>query len=98
MGKKHYDNARDIIATMKKNKALADNAISSTFSAYMMMACMVLYEDFEYDQENIQAFVNGIYNKLDEYRDGKLTVNGLEKDLLEKCGVVVEKPNFEVTK
>lgn len=91
---KHFDNKRDLIFEMKRNKALNENLMGTVFNAYMLMACCVLYEDFEYDEENIQAFVNGIYKQLDRYRDGTLTVTGMEKELFDKLGVIIEHPKF----
>lgn len=89
---KHYDNKNQLLAEMKRLRDTADKAISGAFSAYMMISCMVLYEDFEYDSENMQAYVDGFYKRLDMYHDGKLTVDGLQKDLLDKIGVYVEPP------
>lgn len=96
MAKRHYDDRNNLLAELKYRKAMADNAISATFSAYMMLSCLVLHEDFELDEENMQAYVDGFYKRMDLYHEGKLTVDSLQKDLLEKVGVYVEPPKVEV--
>lgn len=95
MAKRHYDNKNDLLAEMKRRKDMADKAVSATYTMYMMLACLILYEDFEYDEENIQAFVDGFEKRFDLYEQGKLTVDDMACELLEKVGVVVELPKFE---
>lgn len=94
MSKKHFDNKKDLIAEMKRNKAMNENGMGAVFKAYMLLACVVLYEDFEYDEENIQAFVDGVYKNLDRYHDKTLSVADMEKTLFENLGVWIENPKF----
>lgn len=94
MNKGHYDNKNDLLRELKKRKLMADNAISATFSTYMIMSLFTLMTDFEYDQENVEAYRECFLNHLAEYEDGKLTVNEMEKQLFDNLGVVVEKPKM----
>lgn len=94
MNKGHYDNKNDLLRELKKRKLMADNAITATFSTYMIMSLYVLMEDFEYDQENVEAYREKFCEHLAEYEDGKLTVKEMEKQLFDNLGVVVEMPKM----
>ena len=87
---KHYDNKNDLISQLRKNKYRTEKAIQATFTAYMMLATLTLYEDLGFREKRLLKFVNGFYDRLALYEDGKLTVDTIEKTLLEKAGVVVE--------
>ena len=87
---KHYDNKNDLISQLKKNKYRTDKAIEATFTAYMMLATLTLYEDLGFREKRLLKFINGFYDRLALYGDGKLTLDTIEKTLLEKAGVVVE--------
>ena len=87
---KHYDNKNDLISQLRKQKYRTEKAIEATFTAYMMLATLTLYEDLGFREKRLLKFVNGFYDRLALYEDGKLTVNAIEKTLLEKAGVVVE--------
>ena len=93
---KHYDDKRDLIRQMKKDRNRADSAIYASFSVYMLMALLVLYEDLQFREKRIMKFVNGIYKRIDLYRAGKLSVDSMQKDLFEKAGVAVEPPRIEL--
>ena len=93
---KHYDSKRDLIAAMKENKRRADYAVFASFTAYMLMATLTLYEDLNFRETRIRKFVDGFYKRLDMYRAGALSVHGMEKDLLKKAGVVVQPPKVEI--
>jgi hypothetical protein len=87
---RHYDNKNDLISAMRKQKRMTDNAVSATFTAYMLLATLTLYEDLGFREKRLISFINGFYDRLALYGDGKLTVNDIEKTLLEKAGVVIE--------
>lgn len=93
---RHYDDKRDLIATMKENQRRADYAVYASFTAYMLMATLTLYEDLNFRDTRIKKFIDGFYKRLDMYRAGALSVKGMEKDLLEKAGVVVEPPHIDI--
>ena len=87
---KHYDNKNDLISQLKKSKYRTEKAIEATFSAYMMLGTLTLYEELGFREKRLIKFVNGFYDRLALYGEGKLTLNDIEKTLLEKAGVVVE--------
>lgn len=87
---KHYDNKNDLIRELKRQKFHTDHAVAATFTAYMMLATLTLYEDLGFREKRLLKFVNGFYHRLDLYNEGKLTVDSIQKTLLEKAGVVVE--------
>lgn len=92
MSKKHYDNKNDLLNELRKRKTMADNAITATFTTYMIMSLYTLMDDFEYDQENVEAYRECFLNHLAEYEEGKLSVNEMEKQLFDNLGVLVEMP------
>lgn len=87
---KHYDNKNDLISQLRRQKYRTEKAIEATFTAYMMLATLTLYEDLGFREKRLLKFINGFYDRLALYEDGKLTVDTIEKTLLEKAGVVVE--------
>lgn len=93
---KHYDNKHDLIARLKSNKVHddVDTAVAATFSAYMMLATLTLHEDLGFGEEQLRQYVDGIYKRIEEHERGTLTVDDMEKTLLEKAGVVVEPPRI----
>lgn len=93
---KHYDSKRDLIAAMKENKRRADYAVFASFTAYMLIATLTLFEDLQFREKRIVKFVNGFYKRLDMYNAGALSVSSMEEDLLKKAGVVVEPPHIEI--
>lgn len=92
---KHYDNKNDLLKEMKKRKLMADNAISSTFTAYMIVATLTLYEDLGFRNERLQKFLTGFYKRLERYENGSLTLDQMKKTLYDKAGVVVEGPKIQ---
>lgn len=94
MSNRHYDDKNDLLRELKKRKLMADNAITATFSTYMIMSLFTLMTDFEYDQENVEAYRECFLNHLAEYEDGKLTVKEMEKQLFDNLGVLVEMPQM----
>jgi len=91
---KHYDNKRDILAEMRRTKMRTENAVAATYTAYMMLAALTLYDDLGFRDKRLRDFVNGMYKRIEEYEDGTLTVDGMEKRLLEEVGVYVEPPKI----
>ena len=95
MGKKHFDNKNDLISRMRATQKRADHAVSATFTAYMMLALTVLYEDLGFRDKRLRKFINGFYKRLDMYNAGTLTVDSMEAKLLNEAGVYVEPPRVE---
>lgn len=90
--KKHYDNKNDLIAQMRRTKIHADNCVGATFTAYMLLAVTTLYEDLNFRDKRLVKFIEGFYHRLDLYSEGKLSVDDMEKNLIENAGVVIERP------
>lgn len=89
---KHYDNSRDLLMAMKRTKMQADNAVSATFSAYMMLGCLVLFEDLGFREKRLRTFISGFYKRMDDYHNGTLTMSDVSKKLMEEVNVYVEPP------
>lgn len=92
---RHYDDKRDLIATMKENQRRADHAVAASFSAYMIIGTLTLFEDLNFRETRIRKFVNGFYKRLDLYHAGVITREDMERVLYDKAGIVIEPPRIE---
>lgn len=95
MAKKHFDNKNDILRRMReveKVQARADKAVASSWTAYMMLGVLTLYEDLGFREKRLNAFVDGIKKRNLEYDEGKLSLQEIKRKLYEEAGVIVEMP------
>ena len=91
---KHYDNKNDLLRELKRRKDFADNSVSTTFTAYMLITCTVLYSDLGFREGRFRKVLDGFYKRLADFEDGNLTVDDMNKFLKEEAGVYVEFPNL----
>ena len=95
MAKKHYDNKNDIIRRLReveKAQNRADNAVAASWSAFMMLGLLTLYEDLKFRDKRLNAFIDGMHNRNEEYDNGTLTLDEIKNRLYEEAGIVVEMP------
>lgn len=95
MAKKHYDNKDDIIRRMReveKVQRRADQAVAASWSAFMMMGLLTLYEDLKFRDKRLNAFIDGMQRRNAEYDRGDLTLDEIKKRLYEEAGIIVEMP------
>lgn len=95
MKKKHYDNKNDILKRMREVEIVqnrADHAVAASWSAFMMLGLLTLYEDCGFREKRLNAFVSGIRKRNDQFDAGEITLDSIEKDLYEKAGIIVEPP------
>lgn len=95
MTKKHYDNKNDIIRRIReveKAQNRADNAVAASWSAFMMLGLLTLYEDLKFRDKRLNAFIDGMHKRNEEYDNGTLTLDEIKKRLYEEAGIVVEMP------
>ena len=95
MAKKHYDNKNDIIRRIReveKAQNRADNAVAASWSAFMMLGLLTLYEDLKFRDKRLNAFIDGMHKRNEEYDNGTLTLDEIKKRLYEEAGIVVEMP------
>lgn len=95
---KHYDNKNNLIAEMRRAKAQAQHASAQTFTVYMELALLTLYEDLGFRDKRLKDFVKGVEARSDKFGDGKLTEPEMRKRLLDEAGVYVEPPNISEVK
>ena len=98
MSKKHYDNKNDLlkkIREVKKTQARADNAVAATWTAFMMIALLTLYEDLGFRDKRLNSFIGGMAKRNEQYDSGELTLTEIKKRLYDKAGIVVEPPAIE---
>ena len=95
MAKKHYDNKNDILRRMREVEKVqnrADNAVAASWSAFMMMGLLTLYEDLKFRDKRLNAFIDGVHKRNEQYNNGELTLDELNKRLYDEAGIVVEMP------
>lgn len=95
MAKKHYDSKNDILKRMREVEKVqnrADNAVAASWSAFMMIGLLTLYEDLKFRDKRLNAFIDGIQRRNTEYDRGDLTLDEIKKRLYEEAGIVVEMP------
>ena len=95
MAKKHYDNKNDILRRMReveKVQNIADHAVAASWSAFMMLGLLTLYEDLKFRDKRLNAFIDGMHKRNEEYDNGTLTLDEIQNRLYEESGIVVEMP------
>ena len=95
MAKRHYDNKNDILRRMREVEKVqnrADNAVAASWSAFMMLGLLTLYEDCGFREKRLNAFIDGMYKRNDQFDRGEITLESIEKDLYEKAGIIIEPP------
>lgn len=95
MKKKHYDNKNDLIRRMREVEVVqnrADHAVAASWSAFMMLGLLTLYEDCGFRENRLNAFIDGMYKRNDQFDRGEITLESIEKDLYEKAGIIIEPP------
>lgn len=95
MAKKHYDNKNDILKRMREVEKVqnrADKAVASSWTAFMLLGILTLYEDLGFREKRLSTFINGVHKRNREYEEGKLTLQEMKRKLYEDAGVVVEFP------
>lgn len=95
MGKKHYDNKNDILRRMREVEKVqnrADTAVAASWSAFMMLGLLTLYEDLKFRDKRLNAFIDGVHKRNEEYDNGTLTLDEIKNKLYEEAGIVVEMP------
>ena len=81
---KHYDNKNDIIRQMRKAQHAekhTENCVNATYNAYMMVACLVLYEKCKFREKRLTTFVNEFYGMVEAYQNGEITYESMKKRL-----------------
>ena len=61
MAKKHYDNKNEILRRLRENEIIqnrADRAVASSWTAYMMLGLLTLYEDLNFREARLNKFIS----------------------------------------
>lgn len=95
MAKRHYDNKNDILRRMREVEKVqnrADNAVAASWSAFMMLGLLTLYEDLGFRDKRLNTFINGMQKRNQQYDNKELTLDEIKKRLYEEAGIIVEPP------
>lgn len=96
MAKRHYDNKDDILRRMREVEKVqnrADNAVASSWSAFMMLGLLTLYEDLGFREKRLSTFIDGVHKRNAQYDNGELSLEEIKKRLYEQAGIIVELPS-----
>lgn len=95
MAKRHYDNKNDILRRMREVEKVqnrADHAVAASWSAFMLLGLLTLYEDLGFRDKRLNAFIDGVHSRNEKFDKGELSIEEMQKILYEKAGVVIEMP------
>lgn len=95
MARRHYDNKNEILKRLRENEIIqnrADKAISASYTAYMMVALLTLYEDLQFRDRRLNMFIDGFQKRFDKFDKEELTVEEMQRRLYDNAGIVVEGP------
>lgn len=93
--KRHYDDKNDILRRMREVEKVqnrADKAVASSWTAFMMLGLLTLYEDLGFREKRLNTFIDGVQKRNEQYNNGELTLDELKKRLYDEAGIVVEMP------
>lgn len=95
MSKKHYDNKNDLLKKIRevnKTQARADKAMASSWSSFMMLGLLTLYEDLNFRDKRLNMFIDGVVKRNKDFEDGNTSIEEIQEALYNKAGIVVEMP------
>lgn len=93
--KRHFNNREEVLMGMRevrKAQNRADKAVAASWSAFMMLGLLTLYEDLKFRDKRLNAFIDGMQRRNEQYNNGELTLDELNKRLYDEAGIVVEMP------
>ena len=89
---KHYDNKNELLRQLKKAQNAekhTQNCINATYNAYMMIACLVLWEKCNFRENRLTTFVNEFYATVEAFDRGEITYEDM-KGRLNDYGIEIE--------
>lgn len=92
MGKRHFDNKNDLLATLKANKRKQTYDSAAAFSANMLMSLYTLRKEFGFGQQRIEKFINAMGQLNQDIESGDIDMEKIQDVLLDEIGVIVELP------
>ena len=93
--RRHYDDKNDILRRMREVEKVqnrADKAVASSWTAFMMLGLLTLYEELGFREKRLNTFIDGVQKRNEQYNNGELTLDELKKRLYDEAGIVVEMP------
>lgn len=93
--RKHYDNKNDLLKRLREVEKVqnrANCAIASSWSAFMMLGLLTLYEDLGFREKRLAKFIDGVHRRNEQFERGEMTLEGIQKKLYDEAGIIVELP------
>lgn len=89
MNQSSYFNNKKVVKPYVKNRRDADKLISASHQCAMLMTMTILHNKFGFGATRLERFADYYADLLDSYNKGYVSVDDLNKDLLEETGVKV---------
>ena len=80
---KYFNSKKPIYFT----KTQVDKYITSSQRASCLLMMTILYDRFEFSQDDLLELGEGYYEMLERYNEGEYTANDLEREFIEKTGL-----------
>ena len=86
---KYFNNKKPV--PLVNNRRAADELISSSHKANMLITLSVLHDTFGFGSKRVERFVNAYGKLLEQYNNGEVTVDRLNEKVKKETGVGVMK-------
>lgn len=86
---KYYNNKK-VSNPVVRNRRDADKLISASFSAFLLLGCMALRDEFDFGKVRMARFVDKMNDLLDSYNRGYISVRDLHDTIKEETGIDVK--------
>lgn len=86
---KYYNNKK-VLNPVVRNRRDADKLISASFSAFLLLGCMALRDEFDFGKVRMERFVDKMHDLLDSYNRGYISVRDLHDTIKEETGIDVK--------
>lgn len=93
--RRHYDNKNDLLRRLRQVERAenrANCAVASSWSAFMMLGLLTLYEDLGFREKRLTAFIDGVHKRNEQFENGEMTLEDIQKKLYDEAGIIVELP------
>lgn len=84
---KYYNNKQ--IRPMVQNRRDADQLISASFKAFLLLGAMALRDEFGFGNARMSRWIVKMHDLLDSYKRGYVSIQDLHDTILEETGIDV---------
>lgn len=89
MGKKHFDNKKDLLAAMSR-KRNDEKIINASYKAFMLLGIMALRDEYGFGTSRLEKWIDKMDDLIDSYDKGYISVQDLSDTIYDETGIRVE--------